>query len=451
MTRSSGATLLLVLVAGPSSAAVLSAGANPIRKVVTLMQNMQKEIEAEGAKEKELFDKFMCYCSSNNGELNKAVADAKAQVEELTAKLKSETAEKAQTAQELIDHKKDRESAKSEMSEATVIREKEAAEFAEQKADSETNIKAMAGAIPALEKGMGGAALLQMPGMDRLHKLIQSYPNMDAVDRRDTLAFLEQSSDYAPQSGQIVGILKAMKDEMEASLKEAIADEEKAAAGFADLKASKEKEVEMATEAIESKTARAGELAVSVVQTKDALEDTAAEAADTEKFIAQLESQCATKEKEWAERSKARAMEIEAVSEAIAILNDDDALDVFKKAIPSSLIQDRQVGFLQRADGKASRAHKAQAILAGVAHKYKSTPLKLLLYTMNSKLKLKSLGGFDEVMKMIDEMVTLLGKQQKEDDKQKKWCEDELEKATDEETATKTRLTQADAAISEQS
>merc|ERR550514_1803609 len=108
---------------------------------------------------------------------------------------------------------------------------------------------------------MGGAALLQMPGMDRLHKLIESYPNMDSMDRRDTLAFLEQSADYAPQSGQIVGILKAMKDEMEASLKEAIADEEKAAAGFADLKGSKEKEVEMATAAIESKMARSGELA----------------------------------------------------------------------------------------------------------------------------------------------------------------------------------------------
>merc|ERR1719408_125523 len=135
---------------------------------------------------------------------------------------------------------------------------------------------------------MGGAALLQMPGMDKLHKLIQTYPNMDASDRRDTLSFLEQSGDYVPQSGQIVGILKAMKDEMEASLKEAIADEEKAVAGFADLKASKEKEVAMATEAIETKTARAGELAVSVVQPKNALEDTTTELADTQKFLAML-------------------------------------------------------------------------------------------------------------------------------------------------------------------
>jgi len=290
-----------------------------------------------------------------------------------------------------------------------------------------------------------------MPGMAGLHKLIENYPNMEAIDRRDTLAFLDQSSgEYTAGAGEIVGILKAMKDSMEASLKDAIADEDKAVAGFADLKASKEKEVEMATEAIETKTVRAGELAVSVVQTKDGAEDAAAEAAETEKFIATLESQCATKEKEWAERSKARAMEVEAISEAISILNDDDALDVFKKAVPSALVQG-EVGFLQRANGKASRAHKAQAILASVANKYKSTPLKLLLYSMNSRLKLKSLGGFDEVMKMIDEMVVLLGKQQKEDDKQKTWCEDELEKATDEEAAVKTKLAQVDASISEQS
>merc|ERR1719482_1996195 len=204
--------------------------------------------------------------------------------------------------------------------------------------------------------------------MDRLHKLVQTYPNLDSVDRKNTLAFLEQSGDYVPQSGQIVGILKGMKDDMEAELKESIADEEKAIAGFADLKASKETEIEIATEAIETKTARSGELAVSVVQTKDALEDEQVELASTSKFIAQLESECATKEKEWAERQKMRAEEISAISEAIGILNDDDALDVFKKAVPSALVEE-QVGFLQRSNNLASKAHKAQAILATAAGK----------------------------------------------------------------------------------
>ena len=35
---------------------------NPIRRIVTLLQDTQKETEAEGEKEEEAFEKFMCYC-----------------------------------------------------------------------------------------------------------------------------------------------------------------------------------------------------------------------------------------------------------------------------------------------------------------------------------------------------------------------------------------------------
>merc|ERR1719421_2182978 len=218
--------LFLTIVAG-ANAESTSIRANPIRKVVTLMQNMQKEIEAEGAKEKELFEKFMCYCSSSGGDMSKAGDDAKAAIEELGAKLKSEEAEKSQIEQELVDHKADRVQAKADLAEGTTLREKEKAEYEATKADSESNIASLGSAIPALEKGMGGAALLQMKGGNRLHQLVQSYTNMDPNDRRDALAFLE-GGEFSPSSGQIVGIMKQMKEEMEASLATATADEEKA-------------------------------------------------------------------------------------------------------------------------------------------------------------------------------------------------------------------------------
>jgi hypothetical protein len=444
---------MLFFILGMSTMCFTNAemGANPIRKIVTLLQNMQKEIEAEGAKEKELFDKFMCFCSGNNGDLTKKAADATASIEELTAKLKSEEAEKVQVAQELIAHKKDREAAGSDIEEATMLREKEASEYAAEKADSETNIAAMAKAIPALEKGMGGAALLQMPTGDRLKKLVESYPNVDAEDRKNVVAFLQENGDYAPASGQIVGILKGMKDDMEAELKEAIAEEEKAISGFGELKASKETEIEMATEAIETKTGRSGEIAVSVVQTKDSLEDTKDELSETEKFITQLETECATKEKEFAERSKVRAEEVKAISEAISILNDDDALDVFKKARPSALVQE-ELGFLQKSNSPATKAKKAQAILAAAAKKADSPQLSLLLYTMNSQLKMSSKGkarGMEKVIKMIDDMVVLLGKDQSDDDKSKTFCEDELEKTADEQKAATEKKAQVEAEISE--
>jgi hypothetical protein len=285
------------MISAPVAAVDLATrtGANPIRKIVTLMQNMQKEIEAEGVKEKELFEKFMCFCSSNTGDLGKAEEDAKAKIEEMGAKLKSEEAEKSQLKQELVDHKADREAAKNDLAESTTLRSKEAAEYQALKADSETNIASLSKAIPAIEKGMSGAAFLQLPFASRVHKLLESYDNLDAMDRQDALAFLDQSSsDFSSNAGQIVGILKQMKDEMEANLKEAIADEEKAAAGFAELEKSKNTEIEVATEAIETKTARAGELAVSVVQTKNALEDATEEADNAAKYAEQLGEQCAT-------------------------------------------------------------------------------------------------------------------------------------------------------------
>merc|ERR1719247_1588175 len=163
-----------------------------------------------------------------------------------------------------------------------------------------------------------------MPGVNRIHKLIESSGDMDPMDRREALAFLEGTSEMGSGgAGEILGILKQMKEEMEGNLKEAISDEEKAAAGFADLKGSKETEIEVATEAIETKTGRSGELAVSVVQTKNALEDAEEEIANAGKYAEQLAAQCAEKEKEMSVRTKMRAEEISAISQAIGILNDD--------------------------------------------------------------------------------------------------------------------------------
>merc|ERR1719389_680838 len=239
-----------------------------------------------------------------------------------------------------------------------------------------------------------------------------------------------------------------MEDDMKKTLEETEAEETKAVTGFGELKASKEKEVELASEAIETKTARAGELAVSVVQTKDALDDAAAEKADTQKFVATLKANCGTKEKEWAEVKSMRAMEVSAISDAIGILNDDDALDVFKKAIPSALIQN---SFLQKAGKKTTVLLKVQGLLAA-GSKFRSPQMSLLLFSLRSKIRMEQRAGamkFEEITKMIDDMVTLLGKEQGEDEKTKGWCEGEFEKSADEEAAAKTKLSQIEAEIGE--
>merc|ERR1719352_892664 len=130
-------------------------------------------------------------------------------------------------------------------------------------------------------------------------------------------------------------MLKAMLEEMEGDLASAEKDEATAASGFEELSAAKAAEISSATSAIESKTKRAGNVAVEVVQTQDDMEDTEKEVAETSAFIGDLAKQCAEKKAAWAERTKMRAEEISAISEAIKVLNDDDALDLFKKTVPS--------------------------------------------------------------------------------------------------------------------
>merc|ERR1712013_132483 len=119
-------------------------------------------------------------------------------------------------------------------------------------------------------------------------------------DRQELLAFLSntQGTDYAPQSGQITGILKQMGDEMAAGLAEATKAEEAAIAIYEKLMAAKKKEVVALTKEIETKLGRIGDLGVAIAQMKNDLGDTEEALAADKEFAANLEKNCETKKKE---------------------------------------------------------------------------------------------------------------------------------------------------------
>merc|ERR1712238_362693 len=100
---------------------------------------------------------------------------------------------------------------------------------------------------------------------------------------------------YAPQSGEIIGILKQMGDTMAANLADANAVEKDAIANYNGLIAAKKKEVEALTSTIEAKTKQIGELGVAIVNMKEDLDDTSASLADDKGFLKELETSCGTK------------------------------------------------------------------------------------------------------------------------------------------------------------
>merc|ERR1719492_522782 len=133
-----------------------------------------------------------------------------------------------------------------------------------------------------------------------------------------------------------------MADTMRKSLGDASAQEEASIQSFTSLMAAKTKEVQALTASIEAKTGQIGESSVSLVQMKEDLTDTQEALLEDKKFLAGLEKSCKTKTAEWEERSKTRADELVALADTIKILNDDDALELFKKTLPgagSSFVQ----------------------------------------------------------------------------------------------------------------
>merc|ERR1719389_660249 len=292
-----------------------------------------------------------------------------------------------------------------------------------------------------------GKSFLQSQSGALLRKIVESATSVDDYERSSVLSFLSGKNpfgDYGAQSGEITGILKAMKDEMDKDLGGAVTAEETAAAGFEELAAAKKAEIAAAGAAIEAKTKRSGELAVSVVTTADDIEDTTAELNDTQAFLANLASQCATKKKEWDERSKIRAEEVAAISEAIKILNDDDALDLFKKTL--SLSQEtHKFGFLQK-KSTVSVAARARDVLSSLMQK--NSPHKEQLELIEFGLKAKKVD-FSKVLAMIDGMVLVLKEEQKNDDAQKAFCDKDLAAKEAEKTDTESAISTSEAFIEE--
>merc|ERR1719486_607126 len=389
---------------------------NPIRKVVTILQDMQKEIEVEGEKEEDLFNKFMCYCDGNTDGMKKSAVDASQRILELQSKLEAEKAEKSQLDQELVQHKLDREAATKDLETAASIRAKEHEDYVALTSDQKSNIDAMTGAIAALEKGMGNFLQTGVRA-DRLVKVARSSRAVDDFEREEVLSMLQGKTQA---SGEILGMLKAMLDEMDGDYKGAIAEEEAAAKGYKELEAAKQSEISAASSAIEAKTARSGELAVAVVTTADDIKDTTAEMEETQAFVANLKAQCATKKNEWAERSKVRAEEIAAISEAIKILNDDDALDLFKKTMSLSQTSMR---FMQESS-RSSTVARAREVITSLSHKYSQPQLALLQYSLRAKAV-----DFSKILAQIDGMVKVLGDEQDDDGTQKAFCEKESAKS----------------------
>lgn len=407
---------MLKLFSATALVGMVEAKPNPIRRVVTLLQDMQKEISEEMAKEKDMYKKFQCYCKKNNGSLDSKTKEAAALIKKTKAEVESLTGQKKQLKEELKKHKSDRKQAQADLSAATKKRVEEKSKFDEATKEQRKTLDDLDKAITALTKGMGksflqtgaGAYLKNLAESSTLNNFMNG---LDISEQQQLNSFLQSGADYSSSSGEIVGILKMIKENIDGELGGVIQTEEGSVKAFTTMKSSLEQLIDTSSKSIEKKQELAGEVAVKVVEAKNKVSTTEKQLGDDLATAAELKTACDDKVGEFDERQKDAAGEVEAIGQAIGVLNNDDALDLFKKTdtkafVQLSLIQMPNTKALQALNSLVTGSNKAVALLA-----------------FSAKQALKSGAvDFSKVVKMIDDMSVLLKTEGEDDLKSRDSC-----------------------------
>merc|ERR1719197_2062914 len=401
-------------------------GDRTITKVIKLLQGMMVKSKADGERDTELFAKYKCYCDSNEANKKKAIDQATksiallaGQIAELQASNGQMSTDNAQLEFSRGENERARET-------ATELRDKANAEFEEEKADMEAAIEQMNQAIDTLSAigadQTASASLVskhQFLGKEEkkaaLLKVQSSVQNtvkaaalfLPQKQQKALSAFIQApfTGTYTSQSGEIVGILKNMRDTFKSNLASAIASEKSSVESYnVFMKVKNDEHAKMqATFEDKEKIMAANDDALSTAKTTKG--ETETSKADDEEFLAKLTVLCATKTKEYEDRKMIRANEEAAVAQAVSILNSDAAFDTFGATKSAT---EGGTGFVQlrlRTVRKTARELVAKE-LARAARHTKSLRLAKVAALLEEG------NPFDKVTGAVEEMIALIKKEE---------------------------------------
>lgn len=390
---------------------------NPIRRVVTMLQDLHYEITEEQKREDACYEDGVCACKGSMSDLNAFLDKCYYRRGWLLDTLRTEGKEHEGLLQKLIENKIKLADAKKTIAEQTALNEKEDAIYEQKAADFQTNIDALKKAIKAIQDGHDvSKSFLQTGSAGVLKKLSITVDISDA--KRDTLAsFLSTGHGYTPQSGEILGILKQIKDTMVKDFKDLQWEASSRQYAYTNLMRIKNQEVELLTASIEKDTKAAADLALRLSEFKEELTELRKTISVNEDLLRTTVVDCNRKTADYEAAKAERVKELAAISDAIKILTDDDALDTFKKAIPSP-------AFLQMQMTNQQMAKRALSAIKETEDK--DNRLNFISLALRGKQV-----DFKKVLRMIDKLVKSLKEEQKDENEKKVYCEKSLDEVED--------------------
>merc|ERR1719443_1319753 len=127
--------------------------------------------------------------------------------------------------------------------------------------------------------------------------------------------------------------LTTMKEEFEANLAEEQKDESKAQSDFEGMSAAKTEQIATAKEKLDALEEANADNQKALSDAKENIENTREQRSKDVEFLRNLKTTCMDLDQQWAQRSKTRSMETQAVSEALKIITADDNMDLLRGSV----------------------------------------------------------------------------------------------------------------------
>merc|ERR1719191_1418589 len=397
---------------------------------------MQTELQKELDDDKAVYEILSCWCDKNEQEKTKAIELGEDKISALESEIAMAIA-KIQELKETLKQAKDSINKNFDaVQQSASMRMKENKEFHTEETDLIEAIKACEQAIVVLSKHNpsmtqlsavgrsleGVAHSMMIPKMlnsvqaAALKMFVKEVGHPDSFLGTNTLAV----PGYESGSGQILGILKQMKEEFESNLAEARKLEAKNVEDYAKLKAAKEQETIATKKLVQQSEADLAAFQEKHAQAVELLGDTKDQLKLDKEFLFNLKKRCAEGDKEYEERVKSRMEEINAVADTIAFLNSDEAFEMFDKTVNTAFVQ---VAAERQEEQRLRR--RARAVLSKVAGSGSAESSQIALIAAAVQL-----DAFTKVIEMIDNLIKELKEQQADEVKEHDYCKEELNKNT---------------------
>jgi len=431
-------------------------GQRVVTKIVKLLENMMTKSKEDGDAERTLYGKYKCYCDTNEAAKAAEIEALSGEIATLEGKLEETLAHSGLLSKEVEKLYADMAANQHAQEEAAKLHDKEKTAFEAKEEDLETGIRQLKDAVEALsevaaDQTMQAAAdhkqymagykqegsLLKLQATVK-QALVAASAFVSKAQARSVGAFLEGpfTGTYAAQSGEIVGILKDMRDTFAANLDEARRSWKAAEKAHAKYMGTMEAEYSAMDRSYIAKQGSLGTNDASLSTLRDQLETAKSLKSDAEEFVSSLSEQCEAKAAQYEKRMDLRVSEEAAISQAINILNSDASFATFGGTTagttgPTSLLQERSLRIrrhrssplLQKGAAVASALAAPKAFLqhGEQAHEQAgSLGMRSVLGKIATMLKAGS--PFDTVLSEIKKMLGLIDQEAQADLEHKDWC-----------------------------